>query len=352
MTMSSSETAKKVNRAPAPARETATFEAYYWEAYNEIVHPSRFDWYLVTRWLPDIGALGFAILKTLRARCYHNPKSGVTRNQIEVDLKELAGAVGVSVATLYRELERNEPLKQFVQLQHQYVQEDSNSKSPPRRFKPELTVCMDDPIHPGDRERYEQLRAEKEALRATAETGGEAAPKFRTRPKSQIENRGDFPYSQFENRGFPKSQIENRGDGSKSQIENRGSLPNSQFETEASLLVSIPSDTYTKGNVRYTPPAGTPSHKCDPQGDDPDPLARTWTSVLTRLTETVSAPTLHTHLSTLRLTELTETNVTIETPSHFTREWLEKRYLTTLDEAFTAVLGTPRAIDLVARKRP
>ncbi len=350
--MQSAETTKKVNRAPATPRETATFEAYYWEAYNEIVHPSRFDWYLVTRWLPDIGALGFAILKTLRARCYHNPKNGVTRNQIEVDLKELAGAVGMSVATLYRELERNEPLKQFVQLQHQYVQEDSSGKRPPRRFKPELTVCMDDPIHPADRERYEQLRAENEARRSTAETEGGGGPKFRTRPYSQIENKGDFPKSQFENTGFPKSQIENRGDGSKSQIENRGPLPNSQFETEASLLVSIPSDTFTKGNVSNTPPAGTPSHKCDPQGDDPDPLAQTWASVLTLLTETVSAPTLHTHLSALRLIALTDTEITIETPSHFTREWLEKRYLPTLEEAFTAVLGAPRVIELIARKRP
>src|SRR5690349_2140546 len=96
------------------ARATATFVPYYWEAYNEIVEPRRYDHYLVRRWLPALGPLGFALVKALRDRCYHNPTTGVLRDSCEIDMDELAGAVGVSRRTLFRELADNEALAQFV----------------------------------------------------------------------------------------------------------------------------------------------------------------------------------------------------------------------------------------------
>ncbi len=61
-------------------RSVATFEFYYSEPYNAVTQPHRFDWYLITRWLPELGPDGFAIVKVLRSLCYWNPKDGSLRD--------------------------------------------------------------------------------------------------------------------------------------------------------------------------------------------------------------------------------------------------------------------------------
>lgn len=180
-----------------PARTTATFEEYYWEAYNEIVQPRRFDWYLIHRWLPELGPEGFALVKVLRSRCYFNPKEGTLRNTCELPMEELAALIGMKRSTLYREFDRNAALRHFVVPQHQYVQTERK----PQRCHPQFLVCMDDPIHPLDRQRYEELRQTRE--RERLHSGLPQGRKFLLKSKSQ--NGTDAPpKSQFET---PKSQI-------------------------------------------------------------------------------------------------------------------------------------------------
>ncbi len=356
-----------VERGEKLSRQTATFEPYYWEAYNEIVKPSRFDWYLVTRWLPDLGALGFSIVKALRMRCYHNPKTGITRNQLEIDMKELAASVGVSMATLYRELERNEPLQQFVQVQHQYVPTDSGKA--PKRFKPEFTICMDDPIHSSDRQHYEQLRADKEAQRIAAEQGTLSPPsRFRVKaepgrekravePYSQNENKGVLPYSQNENYGGTNSHFENGRGGTNSQFEK----PDSQIENDAPYISPIPfGDLFTKENS-YTPLATPLSHKCDPpegeesgpegaepspESEDYDPLVVLWRVALSLLENRVSLPTLQAHLKTLRLGTVEAGEAIMIAPSAFTREWIDKRHRADIEQALSEAAGQPLTLRL------
>ena len=142
-------------KKPAPpARRTVTLEQYYWAAYNEIAKPNRIGWYLATRWLPTLKPLGYAIVGALRAHCYYNSKTGELRNEIQVDMKELAASVGVSRTTLWREFKESAALSQFVRRQDRYV---VKAKGPQREGNVYL-VCMDDPIHPDDLEKYEALR--------------------------------------------------------------------------------------------------------------------------------------------------------------------------------------------------
>ncbi len=140
-------------------RDTATFEPYYWEAYNQIVHPNRFDWYLITRWLPELGPEGFAILKVLRNLCFHNPKEGILRNECDIAMNELAISAGMTERTLYRHLKENKALGQFIRRQARYV---VPTEGAPHRASNRFMVCMDAPIHPDDMEQYEELRLQRD----------------------------------------------------------------------------------------------------------------------------------------------------------------------------------------------
>ncbi len=96
------------------SRQTATFTPYYWEAYNEIVQPRRFNHYLLQKWLPDLGAVALAVVLVLRDRCYHNPSEGVLRDTCEMKMEDLAAAVGCSRPFLFKLFRENEALQQFV----------------------------------------------------------------------------------------------------------------------------------------------------------------------------------------------------------------------------------------------
>jgi hypothetical protein len=347
-------------------RQTATFEAYYWEAYNEIVEPHRFDHYLVQRWLPvtevpdasgsgparrlGLGPLGFALLKVLRQHCYHNPRTGVTRNEVEVRVADLAEAVGVNTATVYRELERNEALKAFVRLQHQY--EATIGQSLPRRCAPRFVVCMDDPIHPLDRERYECLRAQKEQDRLRQEADPKETARYRVKEaasaKSQIANKGNLPKSQIANTAEAKSQIANYAPRTKSQIAN----PKSQFAIYINKESSLPSGIFTKDSV--PPAADSPSQKCVPppgEAEPLDPLRLLWSVTLALLEERVSVPSLKAHIAPLTLTEIAEGVAHLSSPSAFSRDWLEKRHADTLAEALSEAAGQPLRVAFSTPKK-
>jgi hypothetical protein len=118
------------------------------------VRPNRIGWYLATRWLPTLKPLGYAIVGALRARCYHNARTGELRNEIQVDMEELAASIGVSRTTLWREFKGNQALAQFVRRQDRYVV----TKKGPQREESVYFVAMDDPVHPDDLEKYEALR--------------------------------------------------------------------------------------------------------------------------------------------------------------------------------------------------
>jgi DNA-binding XRE family transcriptional regulator len=372
-------------RTTTTERSSATFEAYYWEAYNEIVQPHKIDLYLIDCWLPHLGPLGFALVKALRRRCYYNPKQGVVRNEVEIDIAELAASVGVNKATIYRELERNESLQQFVRLQHQYA--STTAGRAPKRVLPQFLVCMDDPIHPNDLERYENLRARKEMERAGAGAtgapakfrmksapgnpgdggnggdsgnssgkGGEGTLNYVTAPKSQIATKGDLephlPKSQIAtNSETPKSQIATKG-GSKSQFatpQSQFATPQSQIATDAPYSLSLPSEIFTKDlftSATEISPINPPRGKEESEKSTLpfDPLQAVWNVALSHLSGLVNAPTLNAHIKPIRLISVSEGEGTpgeavLLLASAFSRAWVETRCRAEIEAALTEALG-------------
>jgi hypothetical protein len=154
---------------------SATLRPFYAAPHNAITQPDRYDWYLITRWLPDLGPLGFAIVKVLRRRCYHHRETGVVRNECQMEMAELAAAVGVGRTTVFREFDRNQALAEFV-VRHDHYHIGTQGA---RRTANVFEVSMDDPVHPDDMAEYERLVAETEA-----QADGPAGKGRRTRDPS------------------------------------------------------------------------------------------------------------------------------------------------------------------------
>jgi hypothetical protein len=366
-------------------RETATFEPYYWEAYNEIVEPRRFDHYLIRKWLPELGALGFAIVKTLRDRCYHNPQTGVLRDSCEVDMDELATAVGVGRTTLFREFGRNESLGRFVRKVVQYQMVGGR----PQQTKNLYQVCMDDPIHPDDLGRYDDLRARKETERdaplpakrikreANAPSATPLAYESQNGTHSVPEDASSSPYG-YQN-GIHSNCYEFQNGTPNTPFQN--GTPNTPFQNETAIRKNLPSgESLTKENshtpsptpAEAAPARQTPSHKCvPPMGEgnrlfedgsgtdrseempDADPLTVAWEEALADLAERMSVPTYQAHIRTLRPVGMERSSdaegtviVTLLCRSPFTREWIDKRHRADLETALSATVGEPVVVML------
>ena len=296
--------------AKQQARTTATFEPYFWEAYNQIVQPLRFRWYLDTKWMPTLKPLGYAIVCQLRSRCYFNPKTGECRNQTEVDMDELAASIGVHRTTLWREFRENNALACFVTKQEQYIQVSTTRT---QRASNYYFVAMDDPIHPDDMAEYERLKAEREGRRTSS-------------PPAKVIHR-----------------LQNATNGATHGLQNAtDDVQNATHNPYSSLLSSIP--IHTSDTAAFAPkPNGCPP---EGEGETVAPLACAWHEALRVLAGLVNKPTFEAHIRTLRPVERVGDTVTLFCPSAFTREWILKRHETHLVEALSAALGTAVAVQL------
>ncbi len=314
-----------------PSRRTVTLQPYYWAAYNEIVKPNRIGWYLAARWLPTLKPLGYALIGALRARCYHNTKTGELRNQIQIDMEELAEAVGVSRTTLWREFRSNTVLSEFVRRQDQYVVR----RKGPQREDSVYFVAMDDPIHPNDLERYEALRQ--------AEAEGRAFP------PAKVIRREEEPDGTYKLQGetYRPGAAAPAFQNETAALQNAtGSLQSGTDTNKESLSLPL----YTE-----TTAALAPSHRCGPpegEAEEGAPqLWQAWQQALQQLSGRVNTPTFETHIRTLRPLSLSESGeVLLAVPSAFTRGWIEKRHLPNLEEALSATLGRPIAVRLTGKE--
>jgi hypothetical protein len=330
----------------AHERSTATFVPYYWEAYNEIVEPRRFDHYLIRKWGPVLGPLGFLLVKVLRDRCYHNPQTGVLRDECEVDLTDLAAAVGVSRATLVRELARNEALAHFIRRVRQFRMVDGRPQKDANAYQ----VCMDDPIHPSDLARYDDLRAMKELERQASAAHGGTRVKGKESYTAQSEPNANSYTAQSE-----PSNISAQSEPSDTKCLSAQSEPTSDY---------LPPDSLTKESLTPAGPANAPQPnglppggkaEGEPEGEEgkaaPPELLKAWSVALASLEAEMTKPTFHAHVKTLQPLDLTGANGTDGTngadgteaillvPSAFTREWLEKRHAGTIAAALSEALG-------------
>jgi hypothetical protein len=343
--MQNKDTNRKTKAVSASAsRRTITLEPYFWEAYNAIVQPERRDWYLIRRWARTLGPLGFMIVKVLRSLCYFNPKTGETRNTIELDMDELADYCGVSRRTIIREFQTNTPLACFVTKQSQYVLVGTRAKRQDSRY----FVAMDEPIHPEDMAEYERLKLERQG-RTTAPPKTVVHRSHSDRCHSVTYHSGDRCH--FVTHG---GQI----------VTGPGQIvpPDGQIVTYLPTVVSDSSVLLSTSTTAALPPKpdGLPPEGASGLGDTLC-CESLWRAVLPRMAATVNKPTFEAHIRTLvpvSLSAAPETTpdaphsatnrvLTLRVASPFTRDWLEKRHTAALNEALSESAGEPIAVRLV-----
>jgi hypothetical protein len=341
----------------AATRATATFVPYYWEAYNEIVEPRRFDHYLLTKWLPDLGPIGFTIVKLLRDRCYFNPEKGVLRDTCEMSMDELAVLIGVSRAYLFKLFKDNAALGQFVRRIEQYQFVDGR----PRQDKNRYQICMDDPIHPTDLEHYDDLRALKETERhqqpvtrvfkgRPGVVDSEAGPnsyESTTKTHSAREGEGADSYESTTETHRTCYESTTKTPDTK-YPESTTKTPDTKYPestTKTAIGNGLPFGDLSKGSVTPDTPADSPQPNGFPEGGAeestaPPELLAAWPVALKEIAEVVNPPTYHTHIKPLVPLDLNDSGeVSLLVPTAFTRSWLETRHLPTLEGALRKALG-------------
>ena len=155
--------------------------AHYLDERNAITEPDKMVFvsqYFRRHWMPRLGPLGTVIVIYLRGACYHNRRSGETRDTVQLPQRQIAAGCGCSVATLKRELEKNEALRRFVHVAHEWERDGATGRV--RQVENHYKVAMDDPLTEADELR---LR-ERLARRAAREPDVEDPPRKPIRVKA------------------------------------------------------------------------------------------------------------------------------------------------------------------------
>lgn len=153
---------------------------YYIDARNAITQPDKMVFlsqYFRRSWMPALGPLGTSIVIYLRGACYHNRKSGETRDTVQISQREIAAGCGCSVPTIKRELERNEALRRFVQISPEWERDGASGRV--RQLENHYKVAMDDPLTEADEARLQEMakeRARQEQQGRTGPGGGARKP--------------------------------------------------------------------------------------------------------------------------------------------------------------------------------
>ena len=145
---------------------------YYIDARNAITQPDRMVFvsqYFRRHWMPALGPLGTAVVIHLRGACYHNRKSGETRDTVQVSQREIAAGCGCSVPTLKREIERNLALRRFVAVSQEWERDPATGRV--RQVENNYKVAMDDPLTEADEVRLTRMVEERVALEKAQPTG-------------------------------------------------------------------------------------------------------------------------------------------------------------------------------------
>ena len=188
--------------------------------------------YLIRSWLPREGPLFVAFIQVMRDQCYYNAQTGEVRNTCFPEVATLAGKCGVSRATIFRLLARddegrfiNPSLGRFLKIIRR------------RRYDPELQrevqtsnlylVAMDDPVVPED----DELLAEKEAEIA-AIVAMEAAEEEKRKHRRKSESHFETP-----------NTVANCDPDSSRKLRHEKSTPKEKLTLSGDIPRSTPKDT-------------------------------------------------------------------------------------------------------------
>ena len=151
---------------------------YYIDARNAITQPDKMVFlsqYFRRSWMPTLGPLGTAIVIYLRGACYHNRKSGETRDTVQIAQREIAAGCGCSVPTIKRELERNEALRRFVRISPEWERDGASGRV--RQLENHYKVAMDDPLTEADEARLQEMVKERVTQEQQGRLGPGAGPR-------------------------------------------------------------------------------------------------------------------------------------------------------------------------------
>ena len=162
---------------------------FYYSSVNEITKPESLTFtshYFADRWMRELGPVGAAVVVVLRSHCYHNRKKGELRDRVQLPVPQIAEEVGVSAKTVRRELDNNRALKRFVRIHIEYA--PGRTPESIRRDANSYQVAMDDPVHPLDEARLQEVIREKARQMekgAEAEEDAKARAKQKQKPPGQ-----------------------------------------------------------------------------------------------------------------------------------------------------------------------
>ena len=157
--------------------------AVYIDERNAITQPERMVFvshYFRSHWMARLGPTGTAIVIYLRGACYHNRKSGETRDTVQLSQKKIAQGCGCSVATLKRELEGNAALRRFVQIAHEWERNAATGQV--RQLENVYQIAMDDPLTDEDEIRLKLLVEERIAREGAAKDSARKRIRLSTSP--------------------------------------------------------------------------------------------------------------------------------------------------------------------------
>ena len=178
-----------------------TVMADYFSLANEIIQPDQYvstSRYFCLKWEPSLGLVGARIIRVLRSLGYYNRQTGETRDGIPIDLPELAALCGFSVATIKREFGSGKDGKAANPFLHTFVQREKNYRHDAVtgqiwREENIYRVKMDDPVHPDDLPRLQELwegRQKGSKKGEEREDGSKQPPRLSTGRKAQNEPNG------------------------------------------------------------------------------------------------------------------------------------------------------------------
>ena len=138
---------------------------FYHHAVNSVTRPNKYVFcsqYFVDRWMPLLGGVGTQIVLFLRRQGFHNRVTGERRDEIPVEIGDIARGIGCAPRTVQYHLAENEALRRFVRKRERFEADPRSRNGLHRQCENGFQIAMDDPVHDDDLAELEACVREQE----------------------------------------------------------------------------------------------------------------------------------------------------------------------------------------------
>lgn len=248
-------------RATGQRDDHITIMADYFSISNEIIQPDQYvstSRYFCLKWEPSLGLVGARIVRVLRALGYYNRQTGEMRDGIPIDLPELAVLCGFSVATIKREFGSGKDGRAANPHLHTFVQREKNYKHDTVtgqvwREENIYRVKMDDPIHPDDLPRLQELWEARQKGSSSSKSAG-ASRKDQFAPYGAADRKAQYePYGKPRIAHIDSDSIQ--VESNSVQVESNSiQLESNLVQDEPTLIDYLSSPKLQKDSLSYASP--------------------------------------------------------------------------------------------------